>query len=131
MEKSERKLGDTYRSDPLPSSVRAHRNSVRRQGTLKLDTSMSQITEGKDDDDNWMLKDIAERHKENSLIGSIKSLRNTKEYQQKVEFQIPLHQLYELQAVCLHTHGADYCGALVRIEDEKVINLNKGMPFLL
>lgn len=78
-----------------------------------------------------MLKGIAEGHKENSLIDSMKKLSNTKEYQQKVEFQIPLHELYDLQAACLHTYGSDYCGALVRIVDEKIINLNQGMPFLL
>ena len=78
-----------------------------------------------------VMKDIANLHKENSLLGSLKKLTNTKEYQQVVEFQIPLHELYELVAACLHTQNADYCGTLVRIVDPKIIQLNKGLPFLI
>lgn len=39
--------------------------------------------------------------------------------------------LYEIVASCHHTDGADYCCILVKIIDEKVLELNRKRPYLL
>ena len=65
------------------------------------------------------------------MIKSLDFLTSTVKYQENVEFLVPLNKLYELVASCQHVEGSDYCGALVRIVDKKVLEINKGNRYLL
>ena len=49
----------------------------------------------------------------------------------KVEFKVPLDQLYEIIAGCYDNEGAEYCGLLVRIVDKTILSFNSGKPYLL
>ena len=77
------------------------------------------------------LNDVREKHEEYNLIKSLEYLTSTVKYQEKIEFLIPLNKLYELVASCQHVEGSDYCGALVRIVDDKVLKINEGKRYLL
>lgn len=83
------------------------------------------------DQEAEQLRVIAMAHKENSLVNCLSELQTTRQYQQKVEFLIPLNDLYELMASCMHTEGSNFCGTLVKIVDPTILALNNGLPFLL
>ena len=44
---------------------------------------------------------------------------------------MPLNQLYEIVAGCFHTEGSEFSAVLVRIADEKILQINQGKPYLL
>ena len=75
-------------------------------------------------------------HDENNLVKLLPKVETAKDYLERVEFKIPLQKLYEVVASCHHVEGSDYCGLLLRIKDEKILEINREengeeLPYLL
>ena len=49
----------------------------------------------------------------------------------EVMFKVPLNKLYKLVASCYYNEFGNFCPVLVKIVDDKVLEENRGMEFLL
>ena len=77
------------------------------------------------------LAHILEQHRKNSLENSENQFRSASEFMEKVQYRVPLHHLYEVVASCVYTEGADFCPILVKIVDKTILEVNKGMRYLV
>ena len=106
------------------------KTSVPGEGILSKQL-LSHMSEEGEQEPEVTLEQIKEAHKENDLELNLSSIRTASDYMKKVEFKVPLNQLYEVVASCYDTEGADYCGILVRIVDKTILSLNHDLPYLL
>ena len=49
----------------------------------------------------------------------------------KVQYKVPLNELYEVMASCQYKENADFSPVLLRIVDKDILTLNQDAPFLL
>ena len=92
---------------------------------------MSNTSEEGEREPEVTIKQIKKAHNDNSLEENLSSIRTASDYMKKVEFKVPLNKLYEVEASCYDTEGADYCGLLVRIVDKTILSMNSDLPYLL
>jgi hypothetical protein len=76
-----------------------------------------------------MLPEMMTAHEENSLENC--QFRSTSEFMNKVRYQVPLNELYEVQASCNYDEDGSFCPVLVKIIDETILRNNKMLPYLL
>ena len=74
-------------------------------------------------------------HVENGFEKHLEKMKgekyDCKSYLEQVEFRVPLDQLYQIHASCHHTEGSEFCGLLVKIIDEKTLDLNDRKKWLV
>ena len=92
---------------------------------------MSNTSEEGEREPEVSITQIKKAHNDNNLEENLSSIRTASDYMKKVEFKVPLNQLYEVEASCYDTEGADYCGLLVRIVDKTILSMNADLPYLL
>ena len=76
-----------------------------------------------------MLPEMMTAHEDNSLENC--QFRSTSEFMNKVRYQVPLNELYEVQASCNYDEDGSFCPVLVKIIDETILRNNKMLPYLL
>ena len=76
-----------------------------------------------------MLPEMMIAHEDNSLENC--QFRSTSEFMNKVRYQVPLNELYEVQASCNYDEDGSFCPVLVKIIDETILRNNKMLPYLL
>ena len=60
-----------------------------------------------------------------------KQYKTAKDFMKGVMYQVPLNRLYKVLASCNYNEAGNFCPVLVEIIDQKILMINKGMPFLL
>lgn len=86
------------------------------------------------EDDNQVLQDtalakIVQDNRRNKL--KHKQFKTAKDFMKGVMYNVPLNRLYKVLASCNYNEAGRFCPVIVEIIDQKILMINKGMPFLL
>ena len=87
----------------------------------------SQKAEEEDED----MDVITKAHLDWSLNKDQNQFSTSTKFLKKVMFKVPLDKLYKLIASCQYNDESDFCPVLVKIVDQKVIEINGGKKYLL